>query len=55
MSRWMIVKGCVPVQICDTVEEAESVYARYDADEIRKVEDDYEPPLVVTPLKDLKT
>lgn len=38
--RWMVVKGNVPVQICNSIEEAETVYQKYDCDEIRRVDDD---------------
>ncbi len=47
--RWMVVKGNVPVQICNSIEEAETVYQKYDCDEIRRVDDDYEPPLMLEP------
>lgn len=47
--RWMVVKGNVPVQICNSIEEAEAVYQKYDCDEIRRVDDDYEPPLMLEP------
>jgi hypothetical protein len=50
MDRWQVIKGCVPVQLCDTIEEAEAVYQKYDCDEIRRIADeDYEQPLFVTP------
>ena len=48
MDRWMVVKNCMPVQICNDINEAEQVYLAYDADEIRRVaNDDYEMPLVL--------
>lgn len=49
--RWQVIKGCVPVQICDTIEEAEGVYAAYECDEIRRIKDDEEQPLLVTPRR----
>lgn len=50
MERWQVIKGCVPVQLCDTIEEAERVYVKYDCDEIRRItDDDEEQPIMVTP------
>lgn len=50
MERWQVIKGCVPVKLCNTIEEAEKVYVKYDCDEIRRiVDDDYEQPILVTP------
>ena len=46
--RWMVVKNGVPVQICNSIEEAEDVYCKYDCDEIRRVDDsNYEPPVML--------
>ena len=45
MERWQVIKNGIPVQLCDTIEEAEQVYAECDADEIRRIEDDIEPSL----------
>lgn len=42
MDRWQVIKNSVPVQICDSIEEAEEVYAKYDCDEIRRVKDEPE-------------
>ena len=47
--RWQVIKGCVPIQICNSIKEAEDVYAKYECDEIRRIEDDEEQPLLVTP------
>ena len=37
-NRWQVIKDHMPIQICNTIEEAEKVYQEYDADEIRRVE-----------------
>lgn len=50
MERWQVIKGCVPVEVCNTIEEAEAVYVKYDCDEIRRItDDDEEQPILVTP------
>ena len=47
--RWMVVKGNVPMQICNSIEEAEDIYHKYDCDEIRRVDGSYEPPVILEP------
>ena len=50
MDRWQVIKGCVPVEVCNTIEEAEAVYVKYDCDEIRRIaDDDEEQPILVAP------
>lgn len=50
MDRWQVIKGCVPVEVCNSIEEAEKVYVKYDCDEIRRItDDDEEQPILVTP------
>jgi len=49
MDRWQVIKGCVPVEVCNSIEEAEKVYVKYDCDEIRRITDDEEQPILVTP------
>lgn len=50
MDRWQVIKGCVPVEVCNTIEEAEKVYVKYDCDEIRRItDDDEEQPILVAP------
>jgi len=45
MDRWQVIKNGIPVGIFNTIEEAEEEYAKYDCDEIRRVDedDDYHP------------
>lgn len=40
MARWQVIKNSVPVALCNTIEEAEAHYAKYDCDEIRRIDDD---------------
>ena len=35
--RWQVIKDGMPVQLCDTIEEAEKVYVEHEADEIRRI------------------
>lgn len=48
--KWQVIKGCVPVQVCNSIEEAEGVYTAYECDEIRRIteEEADDQPLVVT-------
>ena len=38
--RYQVLKNSVPVAVCDTPEEADEMYLKHDADEIREIEDD---------------
>lgn len=49
--RWLVIKGCVPVEVCNSIEEAEGFYAAYECDEIRRIPDDEDIPLLVNPRR----
>ena len=35
--RWQLLKDGVPVMVCNSIEEAEDEYCKYDCDEMRGV------------------
>ena len=39
--RWQVIKDGRPVQLCNTIDEAEKVYLEWDADEIRRIPADF--------------
>ena len=37
--RYQVLKNSVPIALCNTPEEADEMYLKHDADEIREIED----------------
>ena len=35
--RWQLLKDGVPIMICNSIEEAEKEYCKYDCDEMHRV------------------
>lgn len=40
MERYQVLKNGIPVAVTATLEEAEDLYAKHDADDIREIEDE---------------
>lgn len=46
MGRWQVLKNGIPVKVCETSDEAEDTYARFDCDEVRELwPEDLEEPV----------
>ena len=39
MTRWQVLRNGIPIAVCSSIEEAEDVYAEFEADEIEEIED----------------
>ena len=39
MTRWRVLLNGVPIAVCSSIEEAEDLYAEFEADEIEEIED----------------
>ena len=35
--RWQLLKDGVPIMVCNSIEEAEKEYRKYDCDEMRRI------------------
>lgn len=40
--RWQILKDSMPIAMASSPEEADELYLKYDADEIREIDDELE-------------
>lgn len=40
--RWQILKNGMPITMASSPEEADELYLKYDADEIREIDDELE-------------